>query len=416
MQKKVISYSKDFKLMILGQVISIFGAALLRFALSLYVLDITGRADMFALLYAISNIPFLLSPLGGAIADRFNRRNLMVIFDFTSSTVVFCLFMFMSVEMATVTTIGVIMVLLSVIGSLYTPAVTASIPLLVRNEKLEGANGIVQAVQALSGVTAPILGGMLYSALGIRILVIISSMAFFLSAIMEIFIKIPFVKRERDEHIISTIAKDMKEGFLYVVKQSFIFKSMMMAAVINLVLSPLLIVGSPIILRVTLHSSDKMQGIGIGLISFASILGTLTIGFFAKRIEMNTLYRLIAAIALLVVPIAVSVLPVILGLGYYPAFALFMVGAILIAMSTTIISILILARVQRVTSNEKLGKVMSIIMAISQCAAPLGQVIYGLVFESFSNMLYLPILLVSLLMFLIAFVARQMFAAEPVIQ
>ncbi len=414
MQKTAIPYSKDFKLMILGQIISIFGAAILRFALSLYILDITGRADMFAVLYAISNIPILLSPLGGAIADRFNRRNLMVIFDFTSSSIIMCLFLLITVGFATVTPIGVIMVLLSIVSALYTPAVTSSIPLLVEIEKLEGANGIVQAVQALSGVAAPILGGVLYGALGIRYLVIISCIAFFLSAVMEIFIKIPFAKREWDGHIITTIAKDMKEGFAYVVNQSFILNSMIVAAVINLVLSPLLIVGSPIILRVTMRSSDIMQGVGVGLISFASILGTLTIGLFAKRIRMNTLYRLVLAIALLVVPIAVSVLPFFLGLGYYPAFALFMLGAIPIAMFAAILSIFIIARVQRVTSNENLGKVMAIIMAVAQCAAPLGQVIYGSVFESFSDVLYLPIFAISLLMIIIAFVAQRMFATEPI--
>lgn len=121
----------------------------------------------------------------------------------------------------------------------------------------------------------------------------------------------------------------MKTGFIYVVKQSFILKSMIVAAVINLVLSPLLIVGSPIILRVTMQSSDTMQGLGVALISFASILGTLTIGVFY-----------------------------------------------------------VIARVQRVTSNENLGKVMAIIMAVAGCAAPIGQVIYGVVFELFSDVLY----------------------------
>ena len=82
---------KYFNLMVLGQIISVLGAALLRFALSLYILDTTGSESLFAAMYAISNIPLLLAPLGGAIADRFNRRNLMVIFDFTSSAIVLCL-------------------------------------------------------------------------------------------------------------------------------------------------------------------------------------------------------------------------------------------------------------------------------------------------------------------------------------
>lgn len=195
------------------------------------------------MLFAVSNIPLLLAPLGGAIAERFNRRNLMVIFDFTSSSIVLCLFLFMTAGYAPIALIGTIMVLLSIVSALYTPSVTASIPLLVEERKLENANGIVQAVQALSQVAAPILGGILYGILGVQALVVISCTAFFLSAVMEIFIKIPFVKRQREEHIFSIIIKDMGEGFAYVVKQSYILKSMILAALLNLFLTPLLIVG-----------------------------------------------------------------------------------------------------------------------------------------------------------------------------
>lgn len=403
---------KDFNLMVLGQVISILGSALLRFALSLYVLDITGREDIFATLYAISNIPLLLSPLGGAIADRFNRRNLMVIFDFTSSLIVLCLILFMAAGNTSVALIGAIMVLLSVISSLYTPAVTASIPLLVEESKLEGANGIVQAVQALSQVAAPILGGILYGVMGVGSLIVISCIAFFLSAVMEIFIKIPFVKREHEGHIVSTIMRDMKDGFAYVVKQPFILKSMIIAALINLVLSPLLIVGGPIILRVTMQSNDTMYGVGLGLINFASILGALLIGAIAKKMRLNTVYIWIIAITLLLLPIAVSVMPFMLGLGYYPSFILFMLGAIPIAAVATILSIYIIAKVQRVTPNENLGKVMAIVVAVAQCAAPLGQVLYGVIFKSFSATLYLPMLAVSLTMLVIAFISQRILRNE----
>lgn len=89
MPASIQSSLKDFHLMVSGQIITILGSTLLRFALSLYVLDITGRADIFAGLYAITSIPFLLAPLGGAIADRFNRRNVMVILDFINSLLLY---------------------------------------------------------------------------------------------------------------------------------------------------------------------------------------------------------------------------------------------------------------------------------------------------------------------------------------
>ncbi len=157
------SFPKDFTLMVIGQIVSILGATLLRFALSLYVLDITGRADVFATLYAISSISLLLSPLGGAIADRFNRRNLMVIYDLISSAVILCFIFALSIGNVSVILIGVVMILLAFISSMY----------------------------------SPVLGGVLYGIVGLKILVVMSCITFFLSAVLEMFIKIPFVKRKR---------------------------------------------------------------------------------------------------------------------------------------------------------------------------------------------------------------------------
>ncbi|MEC3052430.1 MFS transporter, partial [Bacillus tropicus] len=187
-----------------GQIITILGSTLLRFALSLYVLDITGRADIFAGLYAVTSIPFLLAPLGGAIADRFNRRNVMVIFDFINAAIVLSFIVLLFIGSVSILLIGTIMFLLAIISAMYSPVVMASIPQLVPEKKLEQANGIVNGVQALSNIVAPVLGGILYGIIGLKTLVIISCLAFFLSAILEMFITIPFIKRVQESHIIPT--------------------------------------------------------------------------------------------------------------------------------------------------------------------------------------------------------------------
>ena len=408
----VTSSPRNFNLMVIGQIISILGSVLLRFALSLYVLDTTGSESLFATMYAISNIPLLLAPLGGAIADRFNRRNLMVIFDFSSSGIVLCLFLLMGAGNASVLMIGIVMVLLSIVSALYTPAVTASIPLLVANEKLEGANGIVQAVQALSGVAAPIAGSILYGMMGVQAVVIFSCISFFLSAVMEIFINIPFVKREQAGHIITTIVKDMKEGFAYVVKQKFILKAGVIAVLMNLVLTPYFLVGGPIVLRITMKSSDIQYGIGMGLINFATILGALSIGSFAKKMSIPKLYRWILLSALLMIPMSLSLMPFMLGLGYYPSFLLFMLGAVPIAASMTIVSIFIVTKIQKATPNENLGKVMAIVMAVAQCAAPLGQILYGVIFEKFSAQVFIPTILVGVVTLLLALLTQGLLKKE----
>ncbi|HDR7738359.1 TPA: MFS transporter [Bacillus thuringiensis] len=412
MPASIQSSLKDFHLMVSGQIITILGSTLLRFALSLYVLDITGRADIFAGLYAVTSIPFLLAPLGGAIADRFNRRNVMVIFDFINAAIVLSFIVLLLTESVSILLIGTIMFLLAVVSAMYSPVVMASIPQLVPEKKLEQANGIVNGVQALSNIVAPVLGGILYGIIGLKMLVIISCLAFFSSAILEMFITIPFLKRIQEGHIVPIIVKDMKEGFLYVLKQPFILKAMLLAALLNLILTPLFVVGGPIMLRVTMQSSDTMYGVGMGLIDFATILGALSIGFFAKKLQMKTLYNWMLIIALLVIPVALSVTPFILNLGYYPPFILFILSFLLIAMIMTIVSIYVITVVQKKTPNENLGKVMAIITAVSQCMAPIGQVVYGFMFEGFSTKIYLPILAISSIMIIIAVVTKKILSNE----
>jgi MFS family permease len=412
MQNTIKPSAKNFRLIVLGQIISVFGASLLRFALSLHVLEVTGSEVMFASLFALSNIPLLLAPLGGAIADRFNRRDLMVIFDFSSCAIIFIFMLLLPVTHDSVVLIGIVMVLLSTISALYTPAVTASIPLLVDEKKLEGANGIVQAVQALSGAVAPVMGGVLFNVMGVQRLVVFSCAAFFLSAIMEMFIKIPFEKRELYGHIVPAVIRDMKDGFVYVVKQSFIFKSMVLAALLNLLLTPFFIVGAPIVFYKTMQSGNTLFGIGMGIINFATILGALTVGIFAKRLRINTLYCLILVIAALFLPIALSVMPLMLRFGFYPPFILFMLCIVPVAMILTIASIFVITGVQKKTPNEHLGKVMAIIMAVAQCAAPAGQFMYGILFREFSSAVYVPILLVSAVMFALTLMSKRMLKNE----
>ncbi|MDB0439632.1 MFS transporter [Clostridioides difficile] len=405
-------FNKNFNLIVLGQIISILGSSLLRFGLSTYILDTTGRADIFAALYAISNIPLLFSPIGGAIADRFNRKNLMVIFDFMSSIIIFTFICLLSSLNNSIILIGIIMVLLSIISSMYQPTVQASIPLIVNEKDLEQGNGIVNGIGSLSSMFAPVLGGLLYGIIGIKMLLIVSCIAFFLSAVMEMFIHIPFDKREVNGGIVSTIVGDIKEGFSYVIKQSYISKAMILAASLNLFLTPFLLVGIQYILRITMHSSNNMYGIGIGIIEFSSVLGALSIGLFAKKMKMNTLYRWLMLISILMIPMAISISPSMLSLGYYPSFILLFICVIPIAMSMTIITVFVLTIVQKQTPNELLGKVMATITAISQCVAPLGQIMHGKLFEVFSSRVYIPIVCMFIIMLLVSILAKYLYKNE----
>ena len=151
-------FSRDFTLMILGQIISLFGNAILRFALSLYVLDTTGSAAAFGGILAVSMVPTILcSPLGGVLADRVPRQRIMWGLDFFTAALVLGYGLFFASR-------GTV---LAAIQALYQPSVQASIPALASEEHLPAANGVVAQVQALANLLGPILGGMLYGWVGL---------------------------------------------------------------------------------------------------------------------------------------------------------------------------------------------------------------------------------------------------------
>jgi MFS family permease len=402
----------DWNMLVIGQIVTMFGSALLRFVLSLYVLDLTGRADIFSVLYALSALPLLLSPVGGAIADRFNKRNLIVGIDVANGAVTLVFIILTLLGHHSVFAIGVVVILLGFGGAMASPTVMASVPLLVHEDTLEQANGVIQGVGSLSQIMAPVLGGMLYGILDLSALLVISCIAFFLASIMERFIRIPFVKRAQEKSIIPTILSDMKEGFSFAWKQSLIRKSVILAALLNLCMVPFFIVGVPVILRVTMESGDTLYGIGMALVEFGMILGAVTAGVFARKMKVQTLYRWFIVIAILMIPLAVALLPRVLGYGIYPSFALFFLFSLPILMILTATSIYILSHVQRETPGELLGKVMAIIMAVAQIAAPIGLVAYGLIFEGLSKTAYIPALIVCVVTLLIALLARSMLKNE----
>ncbi len=158
-QKKKL-FGRDFTLMVAGQIISLFGNAALRFALSMAVLDLTGSAALFGVISAISMVPTVLfSPFGGILADRVSKKRIMAALDFTTAGLLLLYALAWGAK-APVLAIAVMLVALSVIQSFYQPSVQSSIPLLVGEEHLMAANGVTVQVNALSNLLGPILGGL----------------------------------------------------------------------------------------------------------------------------------------------------------------------------------------------------------------------------------------------------------------
>jgi predicted MFS family arabinose efflux permease len=90
-------------------------------------------------------------------------------------------------------------------------------------------------------------------------------------------------------------------------------------------------------------------------------------------------------------------------------FFLVLVMEIIIGMMASAISIYLITLVQRITPRENLGKVMATIVAVAQCAVPLGQLLMGLIFRNSAASVFIPVLLISVLVLLISGVCYWLF-------
>lgn len=164
--------SANFILLVLGQGISLFGNTMLRFAMSMWVLDETASSTTFATVLAISVIPtILISPFGGVMADRVSKRAMMVALDIISGIVTLLATVFFALSGFNILAIAIMQIVLAVLDAMETPVVQSALPQIIGRESstdLRRGAAIINQVQQLSQLLPSFLGGVMYGLVGIR--------------------------------------------------------------------------------------------------------------------------------------------------------------------------------------------------------------------------------------------------------
>ena len=398
-------FQRDFTIMILGQIISLFGNAILRFSLSLYVLEVTGSAAVFGTILAVSMIPtVLLSPFGGVLADRLPKQKIMTILDFvTAGLIVFYDAFYGSAENLAAVTI--FMILLTLIQAFYQPSVQASIPLLASQEQLMAVNGIVMQVQALAGLLGPILAGMLYGIGGVKPILAASAVCFFLSAVMELFLRIPHEKREADGSPVRMALLDLKGAVTYLIRENTcLFKLLIVVAGINLFLSALFIIGLPYLVKIYLGMSAQAYGFAEAAMGMGSILGGLVSGLAGKKIPFKHSHYFLLGTPLLLIPVILILLFQAPGKMIYAV--LLTSGRIGMGFAA-LFTIAAQTFIQKSTPVHMLGKVGAFVSTICVCALPVGQAMYGGLFELFFGSPWVVVLVGTVISMMLAYAAKR---------
>ncbi len=379
-------FTRDFTLLILGQLTSLFGNAILRLALSLYVLETTGSAAVFAGLVSAAILPsVLLAPLGGVLADRGDRRAIMVALDgLTGLSVLAAALLFTPGRALGI--IGGLMLFLAALGAFETPTVQACIPSLVSEGNLTKGNAMVNQTAFLANLAAPALGGVLYGAWGLVPVLWASVLFFFATALFECFIRLPHHSRPAGTGggVLGMVRRDFGESLRYIfVRRPGISRLLMLAALSGFFVVGVMVVGLPYLVQNVLGLGPRYYGWAESVLAAAAVAGGAMAGLLGPRLKTERLWVPLAALGGFLLPAgAAFFLPLGTGARY-----LVLTGSFAgVQGAANFFSIAAVSLIQSRTPGHLLGKVMACTSALTLCAQPVGQLAYGFLFDRFRGM------------------------------
>lgn len=400
-------FKKDFTLVIIGQIISLFGNGVLRFALPLYILDISKSPSLFGLVSASAFLPMIfMGPIGGIVADRVNKQKIMVLLDFFTGALILS-FMVLKGVFSVVPLVVIVLMILYGIQGAYAPAVQASIPALLKKDQLVSGNAVVNMVTSLSGLLGPVLGGVLYGAYGLKPILVVSVACFVFAGILELFIKIPYVKQTSKGSIRRIVTEDMKESFHFIVKEKpVLFKIILIIFLFNLFVSTMLMIGFPVVITQNLGLSSKLYGLSQGVMATGGLLGGILAGVYGRKLTIKKAHIWLLLCGFTVVPIGLALLSSIPPLTIYVVITSM---SFFCMMFSNMLVIQLIAFVQEKTPVQLTGKVISLLVTASICAQPLGQSFYGFLFEWLNEVPWVIFLSGSIMGVSIAIYSKRVF-------
>ena len=374
--------SRSFVSLVIVQIASLFGSAVLRFALPLYVLDLTESATLMAAVTAAAWLPYIvLTPIGGVAADRVNKKRIMAVLDaIMAATCVVYLGLEGAIDLVGLSVFA--LVVLYAAQSVYQPTVQAAVPFLVPRQGVVRATAVVSQISALSGLVGPVVGGLVFGLFGIGPVVAVSGVAFALSAVLIVAtVRIPHDAVERsDAGVIRTVLGDISESLSFLRRdRPVILKAIFLAAGINLTLTALILVGTPVIVTQVLGLPNQYMGFAEGALALGGLAGGIAVGALASRLKIERAPLLLLLATLALVPVAA-----VLGVPMDPLVAYGVLVASLFASMAcaTMFSIQAVSFVQMETPGHLVGKVIALMMSLANCAQPVGQLVYGGLFDA----------------------------------
>ncbi|MBE5901710.1 MAG: MFS transporter [Lachnospiraceae bacterium] len=236
-----------FLLLWVGELISSVGGGLTSFGLGVYIFKQTGSAASMAVVTLLGFLPtLLLSVPAGTLADRYDRRLLMMLGDGCSALgVIYILFCMIKGE-ASLPQICVGVFVSACFSALLEPSFRATITDLLTKEEFSRASGLVSLAGSARYLLSPVIAGVLLSVSDVKLLLIIDICTFFLTVISTAVVRSGIGAKEIEKK--EPFLQSMKEGWNILCAKKGVITLVLISAVITLFMGVFQILAEPLVL------------------------------------------------------------------------------------------------------------------------------------------------------------------------
>jgi DHA3 family macrolide efflux protein-like MFS transporter len=268
---------KTFLIIWLGQLISIVGSGLTAFALGVWIFGQTGQVTPFALTVLFGTLPrILLTPVAGSLADRLNRRWMMILADTGSALVTLVVVLLLFADRLAVWHIYLVSLAGAVFAAFQEPAYATSIIMLVPKKDLGRANGMIQMGQAIECLLSPILAGVLFGIVGITGIILIDFATYFfaIGALLRVHIPQPKALATDTGEQPGAVWRDLLFGWRYLTARAGLFNLLLYFALVNFLLNFAAVLIGPLVLSFgTANTLGVVQTVsGVGMLAGSIIM------------------------------------------------------------------------------------------------------------------------------------------------
>lgn len=248
---------RTFATVWLGQFLSALGSSLTTFALGAYVYQTSGSVTGFALVSFFGMLPVvLLSPLAGVLADRWDRRKLMLLGDMGASLGIFLIWGLFVGQDAGWWTIKIWyfygpLLIGSAFSTLCFPAWTSTVPLLVPRQHLGRASGMTELGAAISQIAGPLIASALLGFIGLQGILLVDALSYFFALAALFIVRFPQPPRTEARPGRRSLKADIEEGWHFIRERRGLVGLMAFITTGGFIVSMVMLLINPLVLAFT---------------------------------------------------------------------------------------------------------------------------------------------------------------------